>query len=135
MRTLPLPRTLLLVAASSALVLTACSETGPRAITIEMRHSRFTPASFTAEPGEQVRITLVNHDLLAHEFIIGTDAEHAAHEQGIEATHDGAPGAASLKAGERQTITYTFARAGELRFACHLPGHYAYGMKGTITVA
>ena len=31
--------------------------------------------------------------------------------------------------------TYTFARAGgTLQFGCHLPGHWAYGMKGEIRV-
>ena len=124
----------LLIAASSLLVgLTACSD-GPRTITIEMRNSRFTPASFDVDADEQVRIALSNHDPLAHEFIIGTAAEHAEHEEGTETTHDGAAGAASLKAGERDVTTYTFVEPGELIFACHLPGHYAYGMKGTITV-
>jgi uncharacterized cupredoxin-like copper-binding protein len=28
----------------------------------------------------------------------------------------------------------TFASAGTYRFICHLPGHEAYGMVGTVTV-
>jgi uncharacterized cupredoxin-like copper-binding protein len=34
---------------------------------------------------------------------------------------------------ERRT-TLTFAEPGTLTFVCHLPGHEAYGMTGTIVV-
>jgi len=30
--------------------------------------------------------------------------------------------------------TLTFAQAGTLQYICHLPGHEAYGMVGTLTV-
>jgi uncharacterized cupredoxin-like copper-binding protein len=30
--------------------------------------------------------------------------------------------------------TVTFPSQGSLLFGCHLPGHYAYGMRGVITI-
>jgi uncharacterized cupredoxin-like copper-binding protein len=40
----------------------------------------------------------------------------------------------SVGPGGVAATTYTFGEAGEVEYACHLPGHYAYGMHGTITV-
>ena len=34
----------------------------------------------------------------------------------------------------RAITTFTFEEPGTYEFACHLPGHYQYGMKGTIEV-
>ncbi len=48
---------------------------------------------------------------------------------------DVAPGEMSVPAGTTQVTTYTFpATDGQLIFACHLPGHYAFGMHGTVTI-
>jgi uncharacterized cupredoxin-like copper-binding protein len=41
----------------------------------------------------------------------------------------------SVPAGETATTTYTFAQAGELILGCHLPGHYAFGMRADVTIA
>ena len=62
-------------------------------------------------------------------------ASKFGYDIGVEQIHAISPGAASLDIGETATVDYTFARAGALEFACHLPGHYAYGMRGTVTVA
>ncbi|HEX9775140.1 MAG TPA: cupredoxin domain-containing protein [Actinomycetota bacterium] len=124
-----------LLCASPLLASLACTgEPGDRTVRIGIRHSRFDPAALSVRAGETVTFRLDNGDPIAHEFIIGTEAEQARHERGHDETHDGTPGAASLDAGETDTITYTFEKPGELVFACHLPGHYAYGMRGTITV-
>jgi len=112
----------------------ACTErTG--SIEISIRRSAFEPAAISVEAGSTVTFRIRNDDPIAHEFILGTSAEQAAHEEGTEETHDGAPGAASLEPDETAVVTYTFARAGDLEYACHLPGHYAYGMRGTVTVS
>ena len=37
--------------------------------------------------------------------------------------------------GETIVTTVTFPSTGSLLFGCHLPGHYAYGMRGMITIA
>lgn len=123
----------LFVILSLAAATNACSS-GTRTVTIDVRDSRFTPASLSAEEGDRVRFVIANKDPIAHEFILGTHAEQLLHERGTDASHDGAPGAASLGIGETATIEYTFTRAGPIEFACHLPGHYDYGMRGIIDV-
>ena len=116
-----------------AALLPACSS-GPRPVTIDMRFSHYSPAALTVHKGETVRFTLVNEDPITHEFIIGTAAQQEAHERGKDENHNGKPGQATLGPGERRVISFAFAKAGSLIFACHRPGHYAYGMRGTITI-
>jgi uncharacterized cupredoxin-like copper-binding protein len=41
----------------------------------------------------------------------------------------------TVPAGETVTTTYTFAEPGPLIIGCHLPGHYAYGMRADVRVA
>lgn len=123
----------LVVALSLAAVTTACSR-GSRTIEITVRDSRFSPTRITVARGEQVRFQIVNEDPIAHEFILGTHQEQLAHEQGTDLDHDGAPGAASLAIGETAVVDFTFNQDDPLEFACHLPGHFAYGMRGVLDV-
>ena len=101
---------------------------------IRIHYSHFSPGEVTVPAGVPVMFTIRNDDPIAHEFIIGTEAEQLRHESGTERTHDGKPGQASLDGGETQTVTFTFAAPGVMLYGCHLPGHYAYGMRGTIRV-
>ena len=116
-----------------AALLPACSS-GPRTITVDMRFSHYLPTAITVQRGETVRFRLVNEDPITHEFIIGTLAQQLAHETGPEVDHNALPGQASLAPGETRTISFTFGSAGSLIFACHRPGHFAYGMRGTIRI-
>jgi uncharacterized cupredoxin-like copper-binding protein len=116
-----------------AALLPACS-TGPRTITVDMRYSRYLPVALHVGAHETVRFKLVNEDPITHEFIIGTAAQQLAHETGRQVDHNGLPGQASLGPGETRTISFTFAGPGSLIFACHRPGHYVYGMRGSIQV-
>ena len=117
-----------------AALLPACSSS-PRTITVDMRFSHYLPIAMQVRAGETVRFKLVNEDPITHEFIIGTAAQQEAHETGPDVDHNGLPGQASLAPGETRTILFTFGKSGSLIFACHRPGHYAYGMRGTITIA
>lgn len=109
-------------------------EPGTSAVEVVARYSKFDPAALTVDAGTTVTFTVRNDDPIAHEFIVGTPAEQRAHEDGTDETHDGAPGAASLEPGETAIVTYTFAEPGSYEYACHLPGHYRYGMRATVTV-
>jgi uncharacterized cupredoxin-like copper-binding protein len=40
----------------------------------------------------------------------------------------------SVPAGTTRATTVTFAKPGSYLFICHLPGHEAYGMVGTVVV-
>jgi uncharacterized cupredoxin-like copper-binding protein len=114
--------------------LSGCSASAAdRTMTIAIEHSRFSVGSFDVEPGSTVKFVIVNTDPIDHEFLIGDREMQDIHEQGTEAHHGARPGEISIPAGEERTTTYTFPTTSEpLLFGCHLPGHYAYGMKGTI---
>jgi uncharacterized cupredoxin-like copper-binding protein len=112
---------------------------GPdRTVVMTMHHSRFEPAVVRVASGERVRFVLRNADPIDHEFILGDEAVQRRHEQGRERHHHGeVPGERSVAAGQQAATTYAFpaALAGRaLEFACHLPGHYAYGMHGTVQI-
>lgn len=120
----------------AGLALAGCS-TGPSERTIELtvRHSQFSASELRVRPGETVRFVLRNTDPIPHELIVGDQAVQDVHERGIESRHGDRPGAVSVAAGATAVTTYRFGPAGgRLLFGCHLPGHWAYGMQGTILV-
>jgi uncharacterized cupredoxin-like copper-binding protein len=104
--------------------------------TIDIEHSSFmSEREMSFSPGETVTFVIRNDDPIDHEFILGDDAVQARHEEGTQRHHHGAvPGEVSVPAGETRTTTYTFSEAGSLTYACHLPGHFDYGMKGEVLV-
>jgi uncharacterized cupredoxin-like copper-binding protein len=110
-----------------------------RTVVVTMHHSRFEPSLVQVAPGERVRFVLRNSDPIDHEFILGDASVQRRHEQGRQRQHHGVvPGERSVAAGQEAVTTYSFAATpgGQaLEFACHLPGHYAYGMHGTVRVS
>jgi uncharacterized cupredoxin-like copper-binding protein len=110
-----------------------------RTVVVTMHHSRFEPSVVEVEPGERVRFVLRNTDPIDHEFILGDASVQRRHEQGRERHHHGdVPGERSVAAGQEAATTYTFPAGLDgqaLEFACHLPGHYAYGMHGLARVS
>lgn len=134
------------VAACGAAVLVAGRATGSgagggpdRTVVVTMHHSRFQPATVRVEAGQRVRFVLRNTDPIDHEFILGDAVVQARHEQGRQRQHHGeVPGERSVPAGQEAATTYAFPARLDgqvLEFACHLPGHYAYGMRGTVRVS
>jgi uncharacterized cupredoxin-like copper-binding protein len=110
---------------------------GPGLVTLEVHteYSRFSlPPDLTVQEGTLVEFVVVNDDPINHELIVGDDDVHARHEQGTEAFHPPVPGEVSVAPGRRGVTTYRFDEAGTIRYACHLPGHAAYGMEGSIRV-
>lgn len=105
------------------------------AIAVGIHHSRFAPARFTFEAGETVRFVIHNDDPIDHEFILGDKAVQERHEVGRDRHHHGeVPGEVSVPAGGTRSTTYTFTEPGTLIIGCHLPGHFDYGMRGTVVV-
>jgi uncharacterized cupredoxin-like copper-binding protein len=85
--------------------------------------------------GDTVTFVIRNDDPIDHEFILGDEAVQERHEEGKERHHHGlVPGEISVPAGETRETTYTFTESGSLTYACHLPGHFAYGMRGEVVV-
>ena len=129
-----------LVALAVALGATAAALAGGRepppstSVEIVIRYSAFEPASITVPVGVPVTITLRNDDPIDHEWIVGDVSVHAVHRIGTEPLHPDRPTEVVIPAMESRTTTVTFEQAGALAFICHLPGHEAYGMVGTVTI-
>jgi uncharacterized cupredoxin-like copper-binding protein len=126
-----------LASAAFLLALPACGgegTDGPRTVQVLIEHSRFQPTEMTFEPGTTVTFVVRNTDPIDHEFILGDRAVQDRHENGTEPHHGTVPGEVSIAAGQEATTTYRFTAPGTLIFGCHLPGHYAYGMRGVVVV-
>jgi uncharacterized cupredoxin-like copper-binding protein len=110
---------------------------GPGLVTVNVgiRYSRFSMSTLRVRPGTTVRFLIRNDDPINHEFIVGDARVHLLHEQGKESVHPPVPGEVSMPPESIGETFYVFAKAGRYLFACHLPGHFAYGMKGWVIVS
>ena len=87
----------------------------------------FTPSNITVQRGETVTFAVTTMGPLVHEFMVGpADA--------VAADQDGTLEIADIGMMQTKTLAYTFDGSGPYAFACHAPGHYEAGMRGTITV-
>jgi uncharacterized cupredoxin-like copper-binding protein len=109
---------------------------GPGDVTVDLRitHSHFSLAHLDVEAGTTVRFVVTNTDPIGHELIVGGPAVHERHERGHEASHPPVPGEVSVPPLATSETTYRFDAPGTVVFACHLPGHLAYGMRGEVDV-
>ena len=103
---------------------------------------RFQPDQVAVKVGETITFKLVNTAQVEHDFTLGDDAAQTEHEKEMRAMSSGdmagmgdSGNAIHIPPGQTKTITWTFTKAGTTLYGCHEPGHYASGMKGTITVA
>ena len=122
------------VAVAAAACSRATAAPAVRTVPIRIHYSAFSLSHLDVVPGQTVRFVVTNTDPIAHEFIVGDEAVQVAHELGTEAYHPPRPGEITIRAGETVATTYAFGDQ-DLLFGCHLPGHYAYGMRGTISVS
>jgi uncharacterized cupredoxin-like copper-binding protein len=109
---------------------------GPGVVTVEVgiSHSRFDVGSLRVREGTLVRFVVHNDDPIDHELVVGTAEVHRRHRDGSERRHPPVPGEVSVAPGDDALTFYEFTDAGTITYACHLPGHEAYGMRGTIQV-
>ncbi len=87
----------------------------------------FSPASITVARGETVTFAVTTMGPLVHEFMVGP-ADAVANDIG------GTPEVSGIGMMQTAALTYTFDGSGPYAFACHAPGHYEAGMRGSITV-
>jgi uncharacterized cupredoxin-like copper-binding protein len=106
----------------------------PETVTITIHYSAFEPAALSVPRGVPVTFVLVNEDPIDHEWLIGDAGFHEAHRSGTHTSHGGVATEVTVPALETVSTTITFDEAGRLDYICHLPGHEAYGMVGTLTV-
>jgi len=115
-------------------VLAACGVPSGQSVEIDVHYSHFGPSAVTVRAGVPTTIVLRNDDPIDHEWIVGNEQVHAVHRTGTELLHDDRPTEVTLPAGSTRTTTITFDKPGQYLYICHLPGHEAYGMVGTLTV-
>jgi uncharacterized cupredoxin-like copper-binding protein len=106
----------------------------PVMVEIDVHYSRFAPSVIEVPAGRPVTFRITNTDPIDHEWIVGDAALHERHRTGTEPVHDTRPTELSLDAGTSRRTVVTFNEPGSWTFICHLPGHEAYGMTGTLVV-
>jgi len=116
--------------------LAAGSSSNASSLRVEIRihYSHFEPSALSLPPGVPITFVLINEDPIDHEWLIGDEAFHERHRRGTEAHHGTRPTEMSIPALSTVETTLTFDEAGVQQYICHLPGHEAYGMVGTLTV-
>lgn len=109
---------------------------GDVTVTLTIQHSRFSPDHISVRPGTNVRFIVRNTDPIGHELIVGDDGVHQRHETGTEPAHASRPGEVSVPAQTTAETTFRFdaTSADSVVYACHLPGHFRYGMAGTVAI-
>jgi uncharacterized cupredoxin-like copper-binding protein len=111
---------------------------------------RYRPAAIMVRAGRRVTFDVTNAGKLPHEFILGDRATQLDHERQMQggppagghghahgpAGHatPGASGALTVPPGQTRRLTWTFEEPGIVLYGCHVLGHWAAGMKGTIVV-
>lgn len=101
---------------------------------LTIHHSRFRPDRVEVPAGATVMFVVDNTDPIGHELIVGDAGVHERHELGTEAEHQSRPGEVSIPPRTTAETTFTFGEPGSVLYACHLPGHFAYGMSGLVNV-
>jgi len=125
---------LVLVTAAGAMAFAGRGPAPATDVAIVIHYSRFEPAQIEVPVGVPVTITLRNDDPIDHEWIVGDEAVHAIHRVGTEPLHPDKPTEVVIPAGTTRTTVITFTSTGSQQFICHLPGHEAYGMVGTVRI-
>lgn len=110
------------------------SDLSPRRVEIHIHYSHFDPSELSVQRGVAVTFVLINEDPIDHEWLIGDAAFHERHRTGTEANHGARPNEISIAALQTVETTLTFGSPGTLLYICHMPGHEAYGMVGTLTI-
>jgi uncharacterized cupredoxin-like copper-binding protein len=118
---------------------TAAPSAAPLATRIEVTLSdtmRIEPLEMTVPTGVPVTFVVTNAGVIEHEFFLGDEAAQAEHDKEMLAggmAHDEPTGIA-VEPGETKELTITFPDAGSILAGCHVPGHYAAGMKASVEI-
>ncbi|MBJ7608866.1 MAG: multicopper oxidase domain-containing protein [Candidatus Dormibacteraeota bacterium] len=99
---------------------------------------RFKPGTISVKAGETVSFQVQNTGALEHEFVLedqGMQDRHEHEMQGMNGTQSAGNNAIDVPPGQAKTLTFTFPSAsGTYVYGCHVNGHYASGMRGTVTI-
>jgi uncharacterized cupredoxin-like copper-binding protein len=112
---------------------------------------RYRPSAIMVRAGHRVTFEVTNTGKLPHEFILGDRASQLDHERQMQADPAGEDmdmhthmhmhmhmhmhaGGLSVPPGQTRRLTWTFDEPGIVLYGCHVLGHWAAGMRGTIVV-
>ena len=120
----------------------------PREVNLITKDYSFLPDTLVLVPGETVLLHVVNGGLEVHEAVIGDPTVQDAWEAAEAATVGAPPGPTPqvsvppdragvrivVRSGERVDLTWAIpadaaSRAGGWAVGCHIPGHWARGMR------
>jgi len=101
----------------------------PRLVWMTMDDTlKFMPDNLPVAKGETIRFVFTNTGQVTHEFQVGpADMVEADKVDGVLNVEKD-----EILAGHSYSLDYTFDGSGPYAFACHEPGHYEAGMKGTV---
>jgi uncharacterized cupredoxin-like copper-binding protein len=104
--------------------------TRPRLLEVDISdRMTFSPSTISVAKGETVTFVVANQGLAPHEFAIGPAAKVDADEVDGTVVKE----AEDISSHLVRSVTYTFDGPGPYSFACHVPGHFEAGMRGSIT--
>jgi uncharacterized cupredoxin-like copper-binding protein len=108
---------------------------------------RYRPSAIMVRAGHRVTFDVTNAGKLPHEFILGDRAAQLDHERemdmdmhahmhlhGSDAPTAAGTGGLTVPPGQTRRLTWTFDKPGIVLYGCHVLGHWAAGMRGTIVV-
>ncbi len=132
---------ILLLAVLISFVLHAPLAEAQLSLSIEMRDAlAFEPGSFSADPGANVTIHLVNGGALRHTLTLFAEADASvpvADNAALQDFYGRSPTLldVALEGAEETTVSFTVpAEAGIYTFVCIVPGHSVGGMHGLLFV-
>jgi len=91
-----------------------------RTIELVAEEFSFTPSEVTIEPGETVRMKLVNEGRLSHNLVVKGDGLAGRTE--------------TIQSGNTDSFKITASETGTISFICDVPGHKEAGMTGELVV-
>jgi uncharacterized cupredoxin-like copper-binding protein len=132
--------------------ITPGTSAAPREVNVVLKDWVFLPDPLDLAPGETVVLHVVNGGLDVHELVIGDQAVQDAWEVAEAAHADPPPGATPavsvapdlagirvvVASGQRVDLIWTVpgtADLGQVILGCHIPGHWAKGMRATVRIA
>ena len=139
--------------ASATAPIVAGSSSAPREVNVVLKDWVFLPDPVDVVPGETVLLHVVNGGLVVHEAVIGDQTVQDAWEAAEGAAADPPPGPTPVVAvpaevagirvvvesGKRVDVMWTVppspASVRALVLGCHIPGHWAQGMRALFRVA
>jgi uncharacterized cupredoxin-like copper-binding protein len=104
---------------------------------------RYRPDAIMVRAGRRVTFAVTNAGKLPHEFTLGDRATQLDHERQMQLAdlagghghhHGPAVGTLTVPPGKTRHLTWTFDEPGLVLYGCHVLGHWAAGMRGTIVV-